>query len=304
LAWVAPALLLPWLRWPALWRRGWIVAALLGTLAAADAVLAAGLANTLGLEGAGPRKAWADLDRRHRTATDLLKLDGSKRTLRPAGSYNNNNFYTREAALQSTSGLTNGYLELWTREPVLVAAATSADRFWFSSDPVRTPPTDAAFVALVSRAQALGGIPFVLHARAAMTAPQPVSTPDDLRRLGQAPAAERAAVKLERYLPDTLTLSYEAPRDGWLLVTVRWAQGWTARVNGVAVEVAGADFLFRAVPVRAGSNRVTMAYRPPGYPWLPPVSWLVVLAVLAVSVWPASWWPRRLSRTRRTEEGT
>jgi hypothetical protein len=87
--------------------------------------------------------------------------------------------------------------------------------------------------------------------------------------------------------------AFEAPRDGWLLVTDRWASGWVARVNDRPVLVEGGDFLFRALPVRAGSNRIALTCEPPGHPWLPVLIWMFIAAVLAASWWPLSLWGSR-----------
>ena len=47
----------------------------------------------------------------------------------------------------------------------------------------------------------------------------------------------------------------------------------SARVNGQPAEVFGGDFIFRAVRVRAGKNRIQFDYRPAGWPILPIISW-------------------------------
>jgi uncharacterized membrane protein YfhO len=108
---------------------------------------------------------------------------------------------------------------------------------------------------------------------------------EELDLLRAAPAAERAAIDIKRYLPDSLVFDSQAPRDGWLMITDRWTRGWISRVNGAAVTVDGAGFIFRGVPVRAGANRVEFEYRPPGYPWVPFTSWFTLAALLAISFW-------------------
>jgi hypothetical protein len=285
-AWILPALTVPWLAAAPPSRRAVWLAVAFGSLAASDAVLNANLATTLGVRGASFREAWADVERRHRSATDLLQLDGAGRTLLPAGPYNNKHFLTREAALQSYSGLTNPYHERWIREPVLVAAATSSDRFWYSSNPVRVALSDDAFSVFLARAREMGRPPLVLHTRAAMTVTRPTAArQEELELLRAAPAAEKAAIDIKRYFPDSFIFDFQAPRDGWLMVTDRWTRGWTSRVNGAAVTLEGAGFIFRGVPVHAGPNRVELEYRPPGYPWLPFTSWFTVAVLVAISFW-------------------
>jgi uncharacterized membrane protein YfhO len=137
-------------------------------------------------------------------------------------------------------------------------------------------------------------MPLVVHDRHSMLDSTPCK-PDELERVRRAPAAVKVAVAFERYEPDALTLRFEAPQDGWLLVTDRWAAGWVAKVNGAPVPVEGGNFLFRALPVRAGLNRVALTYAPPGHPWLPVFIWVFIAMVLAASWWwPPSWrWNRK-----------
>ncbi len=71
--------------------------------------------------------------------------------------------------------------------------------------------------------------------------------------------------ELANYTPDTLEFRYHADRDGWLLVSDRWANSWSADVNGRAVSVVPADFLFRTVPVTAEDNHVLFQYHPCAY---------------------------------------
>ena len=288
-AWMGPALVVPWVRQNRLAHKtAWIPVGFC-LLAVIDAVLGAGLANTLAFTGKGPRMKWAEVGRQHRGEIDLLRLDGAKRVLQPkSGPHDNRHFLTREAALHSYSGLRNDVHEVWIQDPILVAAATSENRFWFSSEPIRLSPTLAAFQTFLARTRELGEPPLAIHDRPSMIDPTPCSA-DELLRLRQASAAVKVPVTLERYDPDALTLGFEAPRDGWLMVTDRWASGWAAKVNGATVPVEGGDFLFRALPVRAGSNRIALTYEPPGHPWLPVLIWMFIVAVLA-----ASWWPLTL----------
>lgn len=89
-----------------------------------------------------------------------------------------------------------------------------------------------------------------------------------------------AATDLIAYLPNALKFRYRADRDGWLLVTDRWAAAWTAQVNGRVQPVLGGDFVFRAVPVTRGNNLIEFRYQPRGYFPLVALSWSVVAFVL------------------------
>ena len=68
------------------------------------------------------------------------------------------------------------------------------------------------------------------------------------------------------------------------MVTDRWAAGWRATVNGKEAEIWIGNFIFRAVRVREGANRVAFRYCPAGHPWLLLLSWATLGAVLAATV--------------------
>jgi uncharacterized membrane protein YfhO len=96
-----------------------------------------------------------------------------------------------------------------------------------------------------------------------------------------AEAMAPATVELTRYMPNALSFHYHAERDGWLLVTERWATSWTAKVNGRSQPVAGGDFIFRAVYVKRGDNAIEFRYRPRRYLSLVALSWSVIALAIA-----------------------
>jgi len=95
--------------------------------------------------------------------------------------------------------------------------------------------------------------------------------------------------------PQTLTPNSErwlvqAPQDGGFVVfSETWYPGWEAQVDGQIVPLYRADYLFRAVPVPAGTHEVTLRYRPRE------VLWGAVLSVLAWLIWLAAWLRRTVS---------
>jgi hypothetical protein len=96
----------------------------------------------------------------------------------------------------------------------------------------------------------------------------------------------RAAIVGER--ADALEVEAEISAAGYLVVADSWDPGWSARVDGVPVEVLRADLAFRAVALPAGRHRVELAYRPREVLWalaisaLTAVGLVVSAAVLAV----------------------
>jgi len=59
-----------------------------------------------------------------------------------------------------------------------------------------------------------------------------------------------------------LDIRVSLPDDGWVFLADSWYPGWTAQVDGEAVNVEVANAFFRAVRVPAGEHDVTFAYRP------------------------------------------
>jgi uncharacterized membrane protein YfhO len=86
-----------------------------------------------------------------------------------------------------------------------------------------------------------------------------------------------------RYEPTRLALDVEAPSDGWLLVTDRWSRSWRATVDGEHAPIWGGDFVFRAVRVHAGANRVEFRFEPPAWRALVVASWGTLLVLVAFS---------------------
>jgi hypothetical protein len=64
---------------------------------------------------------------------------------------------------------------------------------------------------------------------------------------------------------NTLDVAIDATRPAWLVVAENWDEGWSARVDGRAVEVLPGNYTMRAARVPAGSHRVSFTYSPPGF---------------------------------------
>jgi Bacterial membrane protein YfhO len=178
-------------------------------------------------------------------------------------------------------------------DSILPKFALGNDRIWFSEEAAQLAPTDAVYaqfkIALLREQKP----PLIVHSPEQMYSmfdKRPASTNDGvdegeiaagLARTGPATAAR---IDLLSYRPNSLEFRFDAPTPGWLMVTDRWAPGWKVEVNGKPERVYGADFLFRAVKVDAGTNTIKFRYRPRG--WLPSliVSWGTLLLFLVVSV--------------------
>lgn len=89
----------------------------------------------------------------------------------------------------------------------------------------------------------------------------------------------------ERFDDGYVTGSYEAPNDGWLMMTFPTDKGWTVSVNGETVSTQDAlGGAFTAIPVRQGSNRVEMRFVPRGFVVGCAISAVALIGVVALSV--------------------
>ena len=84
------------------------------------------------------------------------------------------------------------------------------------------------------------------------------------------------AVRWVRYDNRELAFDVTCPRDGWLLVTDRWAPSWRVLVNDRPGKVWIGNLVFRAVEVSQGENRIRFRYQPRNFPWLVSGSWLLL----------------------------
>ena len=162
---------------------------------------------------------------------------------------------------------------------MLSKIAVGEQRTWFSDQPIWSDPGDAAFRYYIAVSHQLGTPPLVLHKPEQM-APKvsAESAPASAPNWGNsAQPMSPAKVHLIRYFPNRLEFDYTADKDGWLLVSDRWSPGWKATVNGTPVENTAANFVFRAVPVQRGENRIVFRFEPRGFVSLIIVSWSLLI---------------------------
>jgi hypothetical protein len=243
------------------------------------------------------RQVWDRLNAEHNPSLDLGQ-QGLNRSPRPGawigGHANNDNVPLRVPTFFNYAVMTNRFQVDFANHPVLFDMSTGIDRIWFSSQAATVMPTDIFYEAFVKRTEVLLAPVLVVHKRADMAKIRERDTTAAFEAAGvfqvsQLPAAQRIAVAVQRYTPNHLLFTVSCPQDGWLMVTDRWSQGWQARVNQQSQPVLGADFIFRAVPVKAGYNTIEFFYQPAGWPGLVFLSWGVLGAVFLV---PTSLWRR------------
>jgi hypothetical protein len=76
-----------------------------------------------------------------------------------------------------------------------------------------------------------------------------------------------AAARVTRYESDRVEIEVDAPVPGFVVLLDRWAPGWTSTVDGRTIPPRRANYLFRAVPVAAGSSAIRFEYHDALFTW-------------------------------------
>jgi len=206
----------------------------------------------------------------------------------------NINFFFKVPTLHNYAPFKNRFHEAIATNPNLARMALGEQRTWFAPDAPEVALTEAAFDQFTERVTEVNAPIIVIHSREALLNPSATSVINNVS-LATAPAALNIPAKILEYTPDSLALEVTAPNEGWLMITDRWSRSWGAKVNGTPQPVAGANFVFRAVRVMKGDNRIEFNFHPMGLPQLIAVSWSTLALILALSI-IAPWWMRRDAR--------
>jgi hypothetical protein len=254
---------------------------LLPVLAIADAALSIEVSKSLVYS---PCSKWDAAQSKHRPSMDLSHCGLARQ--RVLGDFvsvfsDNKNLVTKTPVLFSYTPLTSACFMRIAQDPLLAQSATGSERIWFARRAVELPWTDQAVSLLLERSAKLHAPCLVITSpRQAGSANSAAAiTPQMQQSCRELPAAERVSVKLAKYTPREMAFDVTCPADGWLLVTDRWAPGWSVQVNGQPQEVLLGNLVFRAVATKAGANHVDFRYRPFGYPWLLLLGWGTLTAV-------------------------
>jgi hypothetical protein len=265
--------------------RKWLPA-LFVVLAIVDASLTLRLSRDFVSDRGWTKSVLRQVDARHDPS---LMVHGLQRELSSpyalGGEHSNSNMPLRIATFYNDSTMKNRFHAGFAEHPVLLHMAIGDERIWFAKEAAIAAPSNSAFMALVSRSESQGAPVLVVHPRREMlkvSDPGLAEALDPAQRsaISQLRPARRLPVQVLRYTPNHLALRVFCPENGWLVVTDRWASGWHATVNGLPVEVFGGNFIFRAVPVRAGESEIQFDYGQTLYFVLLLSSWGTVATVL------------------------
>lgn len=111
--------------------------------------------------------------------------------------------------------------------------------------------------------------------------------PGHLGEIAQAgkDAGPADSVRMVSYGPDRMEIEASSPSASYLLLSELYYPGWKAYVDGKRAPVLRADYLLRAVPLRAGTHAVTMVYRPASFMAGLAVTLVTLVALTACLVW-------------------
>ncbi len=101
------------------------------------------------------------------------------------------------------------------------------------------------------------------------------------------PAVTIGSVKVEQLSDERLRLQVNAAADAFVVLSDSWYEGWQATDNGVPTPTYRADYLYRAIVVRAGQHEIEMWFDPQSVRWGFAVSAVTLLSVL--TFWSWSW---------------
>lgn len=249
--------------------------------------------SSLTIDSSAPLGWWDLMRAKHDVNLELGEKGLNRRLHPPAdlGDYysHDRNIAIKEPEFANLTPLTSSIFEKYVADPFLNRTVLGANRMWFSSAPSWCVPDQKAFDQFEAFSRTAPDPVMVLHSRSVMLSNFAEASSNTGARSRTCPdhssAMITAPVKILRYSPNRLSLSYRSERNGWLMITDRWARSWRATVNGKMTPIVGANFLFRAVPVSAGENVINMWYRPTGYIALIALSWTTLGLIFLWELW-------------------
>jgi hypothetical protein len=147
------------------------------------------------------------------------------------------------------------YTLAFESDTTLVFENTAArPRAFLASGAIVVPPDDWSLVQLTDTQ---------LDPRTTMLLERASATPGDGEGvLNGAPIGPNERAEIVRYEPDRAVVRVRADESRYLVLTDSYFPGWKAWVDGRAVDIERASYLFRAVVVPPGEHTVEWRYQP------------------------------------------
>ncbi|HEY6041464.1 MAG TPA: YfhO family protein, partial [Anaerolineae bacterium] len=93
------------------------------------------------------------------------------------------------------------------------------------------------------------------------------------------------SVTITKYSLNEITMQVESVREGYVVLGDVYYPGWRAFIDGTGSEILRADYLFRAIPIPAGSHAVRFIYQPLTLYLGAAVSALTIVGLVGWLVW-------------------
>jgi len=100
-------------------------------------------------------------------------------------------------------------------------------------------------------------------------------------------AVETPDIEIHAYEPNRIELNVSSPERGFLVISDNFDPGWSVRIDGKAEQVLRANYIMRAIPVRAGSHKIVLEFRPKllmGGIFTTFAGWVALLIIIGVSL--------------------
>ncbi len=107
---------------------------------------------------------------------------------------------------------------------------------------------------------------------------------DDVPAGDPLPSTAPGSAEIRVYQPNCVTVQVDASSAGYLVLTDLWYPGWTCSVDGAALPIHRANYLFRAVAVPAGAHEVVFTFDPASYRWGKGISLATLALVCCLTV--------------------
>lgn len=240
-------------------------------------------------------KRWKKLDEQHSFKIDLTQNGFYRQEASCANNqsncehFNNDQMIKKVPVFGSYTTQSNKFHSEMLNMPILKNTALGAERIWFSPQGTFLNPDMKDFAIFAQRIKDSNSIPLIIHTPNAMLGKIEIegeSLNNETKMLvaSHASAMIKINTQLNNYHSDELDFDVLAPSDGWVLVTDRWARTWNVEVNHMPSVVYGGNFIFRAVAVKKGLNKIRFYFQPTAVFYLIFLSWGTLILVILFSI--------------------
>ena len=108
---------------------------------------------------------------------------------------------------------------------------------------------------------------------------------DDMSKPGVPVMGPSDQLKVKRFTVNSVLFETNFSQDKFLVYNDSFTQGWKAAIDGKGVELLRTNGAFKGVLVKAGAHLVEFNYSPPGGTWVYILTTIVLLLVLAWTIW-------------------